>query len=340
MRIKFIIYFSLMGVLSNSVFCQTQRDSFLLTKKIRVIVDNDFSGDVDGLFQLTHLLLSPSVDTRAIIGSHIGINDFIDPSERQAENAAEKAKEVLGLLNMAGQIPVLTGSNTAIPNDSTPIKSEAVKFIINEALRTDTKQPLYILCGAGLTEVASALLTNPAIAGKFTLIWIGGNEYPDIALPPPGGGNIEYNMKIDINAAMVVFNRFNVPIWQVPRDAYRQAIVSYSQLLLNVKNKGEIGDYLFKELTQLMAKLHLTGETYILGDSPLVLLSALQTTFQPDPASSSYQLRTCPLINSQGQYENNRNGRKIRVYTKLDIALMINDFFAKLELFSSQSKTK
>jgi inosine-uridine nucleoside N-ribohydrolase len=217
-------------------------------------------------------------------------------------------------------------------NDSTPVRSEAVDFIIKEALRTDTKLPLYILCGGGLTEVASALLTNPLIAGKFTLIWIGGPEYPTMAFPPPKGSKIEYNMSIDINAARVVFNQSAVEFWQVPRDAYRQAIIPFSQILIHVKTKGHIGQFLFKELMQLMNKLKRVGETYILGDNPLVLLTALQTYFEPDPASSSYQKLKAPRISSQGQYEDNPYGRNIRVYNKLDIPLMFNDFLMKLDL--------
>lgn len=321
-------------------FSQTRLESALVKKTIRVIMDNDFSGDPDGLFALTHLLLSPSVDTRGIIGSHIGVKDFLDPSEKQAENAASKAKEVLKLLNMTGQVPVFAGSNRAMPNDSTPVKSEAVDFIIKEALRTDTKQPLYVVCGAGLTEVGSALLTNPSIAGKFVLVWIGGPEYPSIALPPPKASRIEYNLNIDPNAVMAVFNRSSVDIWQVPRDGYRQAIISYTQLLLNLEDKGEIGAFLSQQLIDLMKKLQRVGETYILGDSPLVLLTALQTYFEPDPASSNYQNVKAPRVSRQGQYEDNPNGRTIRVYTKLDIPLMFNDFFAKLEAFSRSTKKK
>jgi hypothetical protein len=217
-------------------------------------------------------------------------------------------------------------------NDSLPVKNGAVDFIIKEALRTDTKLPLYILCGAGLTEVASALLSNSKIEDKFTLIWIGGSEYSDIAFPPPRASKVEYNLNIDKAAARVVFNQSMVNLWQVPRDAYRQAIIPFSQLLLNVKSKGVIGNYLYQQLLQLMKKLGKVDETYILGDSPLVLLTALQTYFEPDPASSGYQIKTAPMINMQGLYEDNPKGRKIRVYNKLDINLMLNDFFAKLEL--------
>ena len=305
--------------------------------RLRVIADNDFSGDPDGLFQLAHLLLSPSVEVRAIIGSHLKAGDGFDPSQTQAENAAGKARELLQQMEWKSNIPVIAGSNTAMLNDSTPVKNAAVDFIIKEASRTDTNLPLYVLCGAGLTEIASALLTRPAIAEKLTLVWIGGPEYADMAIPPPGYSNPEYNLNIDIAAARVVFNRSVVPVWQVPRNTYRQALLPYSQLLLKIRPHGKLGSYLTGVLESLMTRLQPflnIGETYILGDSPLVLLTALQSSFEADPSSSTYVLKPAPRINLQGGYEFNHTGRNIRVYQQLDVHLMFNDFFAKLELFN------
>ncbi|MEO6723227.1 MAG: nucleoside hydrolase [Ferruginibacter sp.] len=332
-------WFFLIFLLAYSCSCLGQKiiGSSTVTPRIRVIVDNDFSGDPDGLFQLTHLLLSPSVEIRAIIGSHLKVGDGFDPSKTQAQNAANKARELLQLMDLKSNIPILVGSNTAMPNDSTPVMSEAVNFIIKEALRTDTKLPLYILCGAGLTEIASALLTTPGIAGKLTLVWIGGPEYTDIAIPPPNYSNPEYNLNIDISAARLVFNQSAIPIWQVPRNAYRQAILPYSQLLLKVKPQGKVGGYLASVLENLMTRIQRfvnIGETYILGDSPLVLLTALQSSFESDPSSSTYVIKMAPRINGQGAYEFNHSGRTIRVYTQLDVNLMFNDFFAKLELMN------
>lgn len=88
-----------------------------VTPRMRVIVDNDFSGDPDGLFQLAHLLLSPSVDVRAIIGSHLKVGDGFDNSKTQAENAAGKARELLNVMKIKRNIPVIAGSNNGIPND-------------------------------------------------------------------------------------------------------------------------------------------------------------------------------------------------------------------------------
>lgn len=311
-------------------------DSALLTPRIRVITDNDFSGDPDGLFQLAHLALSPSVEIRAVIGSHLRYDDGFDKSGKQAANAAAKANALLATLKLKNKIPVIAGSNTAMINDSTPVNSKAVDFIIKEALRTDTKTPLYILCGAGLTEVASALLKAPQIADKFTLVWIGGPEYTDLASSPPNASAIEYNANIDIAAVRVIFNHSTVNLWQVPRNAYRQALISYSELTTKIKSHGKTGKFLCNELDSLLSKMKQyglnLGETYILGDSPLVLLTALQSPWEPDPSSSTYVARKAPLINQQGNYEVNHNGRNIRVYNLLDTRLMFNDFFAKMEL--------
>jgi purine nucleosidase len=321
-------------LISCTSYAQKMVGNGAVVPRMRVIIDNDFSGDPDGLFQLAHHLLSPSVEVRAIIGSHLRAGDFFDRSTTQAQNAARKAQDLVQTMGLKTSIPILAGSNVAMVNDSTPVKSEAVNFIIKEALRTDTKQPLYVVCGAGLTEIASALLTSPEIASKITLIWIGGQEYSDLASPPPNYSTPEYNVNIDIAAARAVFNHSNVPIWQVPRNAYRQALITYAQLIHNVKPHGKTGAYLSTVIEDLMSRVQKyvnVGETYVLGDSPLVLLTALQSSFEADPSSSFYSLRMSPLITEQGTYAVNQSGRMIRVYTDLDIDMMFDDLFIKLE---------
>ena len=134
--------------------------------RMRIIIDNDFGGDPDGLFQLVQHLLSPSVEIRAIIGSHLKAGDGFDPSKETAANAKKKIEEVLSIMNLGKTFPVYQGSNNALENDSTAQESDAASAIIKEAMREDTKQPLYVVCGAGLTDIASAYLKEPKIAGR------------------------------------------------------------------------------------------------------------------------------------------------------------------------------
>jgi inosine-uridine nucleoside N-ribohydrolase len=230
----------------------------------------------------------------------------------------------------------------ALENDSTPQQSDAAKAIVKEAMREDTKLPLYIVCGAGLTDIASAYLLEPKIAGRLTLIWIGGPEYAELATPPPHGTTLEYNLGIDLKAGQVIFNKSAMPIWQVPRNAYREVIMPYSSLLTRVKPQGEIGEYLTSALERIM-KMAIkynfnVGEVYIIGDSPLVLLTALQSSFEADPSSSFYALRPRPIINNLGMYEKKDNADNIRVYTQLDTRLLLEDLYAKLWLFNQRKQ--
>lgn len=314
----------------------------LVQPRMRVIIDNDFGGDPDGLFELVQHLLSPSVEIRAIIGSHLKPGDGFDRSNETATHAKQKIDEVLGIMNLSGAYNVYQGSNFPLENDSTAQQSDAAKAIIKEAMRNDTKLPLYVVCGAGLTDIASAYLMEPKIASRLTLIWIGGPEYPELATPPPGYTTLEYNLGIDLKAGQVIFNKSTIPIWQVPRDVYRQVILPYSSLLLKVKTQGKLGAYLATNIERVMSlsvKYHFNvGEVYITGDSPLVLLTALQSSFEADPSSSKYVLHQSPLINNEGLYEVNHNGRNIRVYTQVDAPLIFEDLFSKLALFNQVNR--
>jgi inosine-uridine nucleoside N-ribohydrolase len=308
-----------------------------------VIIDNDFSGDPDGLVQLAHHLLSPSVEIPVIIGSHLRVGDPFDPSGASAANAAAAAARVASLVGRSG-VRIVASSEIAIPDAATPHHSPGALAIIAEAMRDDTDLPLYVACGAGLTELASAWLIEPRIAERMTLVWIGGPEHSGLAVAPPGSTGAEYNLAIDIDAARVVFNDSQIPIWQVPRDAYRQTLMSHAEWEARVRPHGAIGAHLADSIEAVMAMAGehgiLLGETYIMGDSPLVLLTALQSAFEADPSSSDYVVRAAPTIDADGAYfvngdDGTDSGRPIRVYTRTDNRLMFEDFFAKIAAFSA-----
>ncbi|KOS08385.1 twin-arginine translocation pathway signal protein [Flavobacterium akiainvivens] len=302
--------------------------------RMRVIIDNDFGGDPDGLFHLVQQLLSPAAEVKAIIGSRLYSGGFYE-SPGTAAYACDQVKVLLKTMALPSPPPVYMGAESGLPDVNTPSPSEGADAIIKEAL-SDDKRPLYILCGASLTTIASAYLKEPKIAEKIKLVWIGGPEYAGLATPPPNYQPIEYNLGIDIKAGQVIFNTSDIPLWQIPRDAYRQALVSYAELQYKVAGKGKTGALLVERIENILKKSNRTlGEAYVLGDSPLVLLTALQSGWEADPASSKYVVMQAPKINDAGQYLTNHNGRNIRVYTDLDIRLMMEDFYAKIALFSN-----
>jgi purine nucleosidase len=305
--------------------------------QLRVICDNDYCGDPDGLVQLAHHLLSPSVDLRLIIGSPPATYDpaWRPRSADLSVSAAARITELAG----RGDVPIAPGAQSSLKGRTTPQPSPGADAIVAEAMRDDTK-PLFIACGGGLTSVASAWLTEPRIADRLTLVWIGGREHPDLAPPAPGQLEVEYNTSIDLIAAQVVFNDSDLRIWQVPRSTYRQVLVSRSEMLTRMRPHGPLGEHLFDAIGQIVQSFATfglqMGETYVLGDSPLVLLTALWSPFDPTPSSSEWVDRPRPDINDAGLYQPRHDASLMRIFTRVDTRLLLEDLYAKLQLQASR----
>lgn len=300
--------------------------------RYRVIADNDFAGDPDDLWQLAHHLLSPSVEIRAVVSSRLNTFAGGQSAATTATDGCAKVRELFSVMGLDADQLVVCGSDDPLTRTTEPVDSPAARAIVAEAMRDDDT-PLFVTCGGGLTEIASAYLLEPRIAERLTLVWIGGPEYPGHAEPPVGALEPEYNLGIDPVAAQVVFNDSPLRVWQVPRNVYRQCLVSDVEMHSQVAGLGAFGALLWGELQAFRRQLAFLGveqaETYIMGDSPLVLLTALQSGFDADTSSSESAVVPAPTFDDQARMGLRPDGRPIRVYTRVDTRLMFDDMFAK-----------
>ena len=294
--------------------------------RARVIIDNDFAGDPDGLFQLAHHVLCPSVEVVQVIASRLP-EAMVSPDRDVVAEGAEAADEVLSLSGSA--LRAVRGSRTAVGSPGKPSSSAATESIIREAMRDDTDVPLFYAAGGALTELATAYLAEPRIAERLTLVWIGGHGYDSPADGP------EFNTGTDLVAAQVVF-RSPIPIWQVPEPTYAQCLVSWAELYRDIAPSGPLGRYLvdrWRTFTDRVEKMFgaSLGECAVLGDSPLVLLTALRGTFRAEPSSSPSALLARRPIEDDGSYgEALPDLPAVRVFTGVDMRLMYADLVAKL----------
>lgn len=165
----------LAGLASATVVAAAPRPDLIFKPlggaRSRVIFVNDLSGDVDGLFAAVHQIISPSAELRGIVGTSTGL-----PGET-AEKSASLARDILDLMDMRSRCPVYQGAATKMKDSKSAVPSPGSQAIIDEAMR-DSNLPLFVAVGGGLTEVASAVLIEPKIVGRFTLVWIGGDASP------------------------------------------------------------------------------------------------------------------------------------------------------------------
>jgi purine nucleosidase len=286
-----------------------------LAKRARVILNTDAKNEADDQFAIVHAILTPSFDLCGIISAHFG-------TRKSSTSQGDSHQEILRLLDLmmlTGRIPVQAGAAKAIPDEATPVPSEGSALIIAEAMKDDPR-PLHVAFLGPLTDMASALLEQPAIAERNVIvIWIGGAEWPV--------GGPEFNLSNDIHAANVVF-RSKIQLWQIPSMVYKRMAVSYAELAAKVSDKGAVGKYLVDQLVEWNAE-NVAGpiEYRSLGDSP-----AIGVIMYPD--CGLYEWRPAPDFNSEMNYRHTGTNRPIRVYESVDQRFIHEDFFAKLAGFS------
>lgn len=287
---------------------------------VRVITNTDAKNEADDQYAIVHALLSPKFDNVGLIAAHFG-------TRRTTESMQESYDELITLLDLM-RFPrelAYRGAKNALPDEQTPVESDGARLIIEEAMKDDPR-PLFVTFLGPLTDLASAYLMEPRIAGRLTAIWIGGGPYPN--------GGQEFNLSNDIHAANVIM-KSEIDLWQVPQDVYQMVLVSLAELELRVAPYGKIGDYLFQQMLDHAATLKgrsafRTGESWALGDSPVVGLILAEHRFR-------YKNVPAPIITHDMHYVHTGKYRPIKVYHFVDSRFIMEDFYAKLQLFAQRN---
>jgi purine nucleosidase len=289
-------------------------------KQVRLITDTDAKNEADDQFAVVQALLSPKMDNVGLIAAHFGIDRVADAMEA----SYHELETILDKMHFQKEGLLYHGAPHALPNKTTPVVSEGAELIVREAMKDDPRRLFVIFLGP-LTDLASAYLMEPRIANRLTAIWIGGGVYPS--------GSPEFNLGNDVNAANVVFSS-KIELWQVPKNVYEMMPVSLAELQVRVRPYGEIGKYLFDQLVahsqeDIPRKSDFrTGETWVLGDSPAVGLILYEHRFEFDWVPA-------PYITQEQAYVHTGTNRPIRVYKSIDSRLILEDMYAKLQLFAA-----
>lgn len=280
----------------------------------RVIVDNDFAGDPDGLFALAHQWLSPTartvlVTTTALDAKLAGLAGA--PAGQTAALGASMAATLAQLVGPAAASPIVPGAESF--GVGAGQISPAAHAIVAEAVKDDPL-PLFVACGGPLTNVAAALRLAPAIASRMTVVWIGGAL--GHATQP------EYNFATDMAAARQVLLDSPVPVWVVPEETYRQVTVPVAELSAVLRPISGLSQWLYARYLELPPFVQL-GPLITLGDSALVQAVVL---------ARGAPLRAVAPHTVLPQQLAVASARDILVCERVDARVLMADLLAKLRL--------
>ncbi|MFH1880372.1 MAG: nucleoside hydrolase [Bacillota bacterium] len=288
-------------------------------KKIRVLIDTDAACEADDPFAIAHALMSPKLIVKGILAEQFG--------NRRNENSTQESYDEIKRVTtaMGSDVPVYMGAAAAMRSAEDYELSDASQAIISQALSPDP-HPLFVLCMGALTNVACALRERPEIAGRMTIVAIGGMGYGASVLPLHFR---EFNFGNDVIAANTVMGAPG-EFWQIPADVYITIRVGIAELETKVLPHGRIGRHLFEQLVaynQSDWAFWTAGESWSLGDSPAVGVAL-------HPSCGAFEMCKAPWINEDTTNRENPDGKLIRVYRSVDSRYILEDFFAKLTLFT------
>lgn len=208
------------------------------TGAIDAVLDTDTYNEIDDQFALSYMLFSEDrIKIKAILAAPF----HNEKSDSPADGMEKSYNEILKVLDLAGKKElsgnVFRGSEKYLPDEKTPVISEAAQRLVKLAKEYSPENPLYVVAIGAITNVASALLLCPEIKENIVLVWLGGNSFDCT-------WDGEFNMVQDIAAARVVFS-CGVPLVQLPCCGVVSSFITTApEIEYWLRGKGKLCDYL------------------------------------------------------------------------------------------------
>lgn len=210
------------------------------TGKVDVVIDTDTYNEIDDQFAVSYLIRSPEkLHTVALYAAPFYNSNSTGPADGMEKSYAE----LLKLLRFAGadELTAVTfrGADRYLPDESTPVPSDAVRDLVARSRAYSADHPLYVVAIGAITNIASALLTDPTLKERIVVVWLGGHARHIEEKPAS-----EFNMTQDIAAARVVMG-CGVPFVQLPCcGVVSEFAVSPAELNYWLRGKNPLADYL------------------------------------------------------------------------------------------------
>lgn len=287
---------------------------------VDVVLDTDAYNEIDDQFAISYLLkLSDRLHIKGFCAA-----PFLNSLSSSAEDGMLKSyHEIRKLLCLAEREALLDavylGSGAFMRDEETPVPSDAASYMAELANAYSPENPLYIVAIGAITNVASALLLNPAMKENVVIVWLGGHAHH-------WNRNDEFNLWQDVAAARVVFG-CGVPLVQLPCFGVvdRFATTRY-ELEHWLSGKNALCDYLVRN-TIATAESYAAGKpwTRVIWD-----VTAVAWLINDDQRFMDDEPRHSPIPEYDDRYAFDNRRHFIRYVTNIKRDALFQDLFETL----------
>ena len=287
---------------------------------VDAVLDTDAFNEIDDQYALAYLLAS---DDKIRLQALYAAPFFNDKSASPKDGMEKSYREILNILDLAGkgsfQSRTYRGSETYLPDERTPVVSDAAAHLAELAARYSPDRPLYVVAIGAITNVASALLMKPEIAENIVIVWLGGHAFHC-------DDTREFNMIQDIAAARVVCG-CGAPLVLLPCvgvvDQFR---TTGPELVHWLAGKNPLCDYLVQN-TVNEAESYAKGKPWsrVIWD-----VTAVAWLLNDGGRFLDSRLEPSPIPQYDGHYSFDSRRHPLRYVTQVNRDCLFEDVFMKL----------
>lgn len=215
-----------------------------------VVLDTDAYNEIDDQYAIAYLLLLKKQFNTIGFTAAPFFNSLSDSPE---DGMNKSYDEILHLLDLMGREDlkdkVYHGSTRYLPDENTPVESDAARYLVEQARLHTPEFPLYIIAIGAITNVASAILMDrEAMVNNTVITWLGGHSFHY-------SHTAEFNMRQDIPAARVLFGS-GIYMTLVPCEGVASELRTTEPELRHwLKGQNALADYLYEHTVEI-AQLH------------------------------------------------------------------------------------
>ena len=284
---------------------------------IDVVLDTDAYNEIDDQFAISYLLrCGEKLNTLALYAAPF----HNKKSDGPADGMERSYDEIMKLLALSGdKVDVYRGSTEYLPDEKTPVMSPAAEHLAQLANNYSPEKPLYVVAIGAITNVASAILLNPAVAENTVVVWLGGHARHF-------HNTREFNMYQDVAASRVVMG-CGVPFIQLPCFGVVSAFtVSGPELEYWLRGKNDLADYLARN-TIAEAESYAKGRawTRVIWD-----VTAVAWLMNDNNRFMASRLEHTYLSTYDNLYAVNDNSHLMRYVYHINRDALLNDLIARL----------
>lgn len=287
--------------------------------KIRLVLDSDAYNEIDDQYAIAYALKKQDrIQLEAIYAAPF-FNRYAESVQDGMEKSYAEIKKLLRFMKREDLSDcVYKGSTNYLVNEDTPQESEAARDLVRRAMAMPEGEILYVAAIGAITNIASALLMEPAIVDKIVLVWLGGHAHH-------WKHTKEFNLIQDVAAARVVFDS-GVPMVQIPCMGVASHLATTEpELRAHLKGKSEIGDYLYQITCDIAEREEGKYWSRIIWDiSTMMWLVGLQNCF-------SEQFVHSPIATYDGTYSFDTRRHFIKVISWMERDRVFEELFTVLE---------